>query len=305
MQHAKDELGKEQEANGFPWEVGANRVKATAKWLEASGSRFSAGVGQVGFAHLTNYTAEYRIWGDGPPLVLVPGLAGGIELLGPLARLLSRNFRVISFHLRGEDDCFALRRRFTMPDLVDDLAEFLDWHRLENPALMGVSFGGVVALEFAARFPRRLSSLVVQGVGARFEHGLLQQVAGIVLSRYPLPSDSPFVNQFFNLLFGSRQNADPLFQFVTQQCWQTDQSVMAHRFRLVEELELDAHLGRVDVSTLIMAGNRDLLVSQKSLRDLRDALPQSQLVSLPNSGHLAFVSQPGRVAHEVKRFLTN
>jgi pimeloyl-ACP methyl ester carboxylesterase len=191
-----------------------------------------------------------------------------------------------------------------MRDLVDDLAEFLDWHRLENPALMGVSFGGVLALEFASRFPRRLSSLVVQGVGARFEHGLLQQVASIVLSRYPLPSDSPFVNQFFNLLFGSRQCPDQLFQFVTQQCWQTDQSVMAHRFRLVEELELDAHLDRVDVSTLILAGNRDLLVSQKSLRDLRDALPQSELVSLPGTGHLAFVSQPGRVAHEVRRFLT-
>ena len=47
--------------------------------------------------------------------------------------------------------------------------------------------------------------------------GLLQQVAGWVLSRYPLPSDSPFVNQFFNLLFGARQEPGPLFEFVTRQ----------------------------------------------------------------------------------------
>jgi pimeloyl-ACP methyl ester carboxylesterase len=161
-------------------------------------------------------------------------LAGGFELLGPLARLLARRFRVISYQLRGEDDCFALRRRFGLQDLVEDLAEFLDWQGLESPTVLGVSFGGVLALEFAARFPYRLEHLIVQGAGARFERGLLQRIAGLVLTRYPLPSDNPFVNQFFNLLFGGRQRPGPLFEFVTRQCWQTDQSVMAHRFQLVE-----------------------------------------------------------------------
>ena len=75
--------------------------------------------------------------------MLVPGLAGGFDLLGPLARLLARDFQVISYQLRGEDDYFALRRRFDLPDLVEDLSEFLDWFGLERPAVMGVSFGGV------------------------------------------------------------------------------------------------------------------------------------------------------------------
>ncbi len=83
--------------------------------------------------------------------MLVPALAGGFELLGPLARLLARDFQVISYQLRGEDDCFSLRRRFDLSDLVDDLTEFLDLLGLERPALMGVSFGGVLALELAAR----------------------------------------------------------------------------------------------------------------------------------------------------------
>ena len=65
--------------------------------------------------HLTHYTARYCVWGDGPPLVLVPGLAGGFELLGPLARLLARDFQVISYQLRGEDDCFSLHRASISP----------------------------------------------------------------------------------------------------------------------------------------------------------------------------------------------
>ena len=55
--------------------------------------------------------------------------------------------------------------RFALRDLVDDLREFLDWLCLESPALLGVSFGGVLALEFAARYPGRLQALAVQGAG--------------------------------------------------------------------------------------------------------------------------------------------
>jgi pimeloyl-ACP methyl ester carboxylesterase len=278
-------------------------VKATLEWLAESHADFSPGVGRSGCAHLSHYSADYREWGEGPPLVLVPGLAGGYELLGPLARLLARDFRVISYQLRGETDPFALRRRFGLQDLVGDLAEFLDLCCLEKPAVMGVSFGGVLALEFAARYPNHLRSLVVQGAGARFERGLLQQVAGAVLSRYPLPSDSPFINQFFNLLFGGKQPRGPLFEFVTRQCWQTDQSVMAHRFGLVERFDLEQHLDAIQVPALVMAGDRDMLVSERSLQALSEGIPQSEMVRLKGCGHLAFVTRPEQVADEVRRFL--
>ncbi len=279
-------------------------MQASLEWVSGSGAEFSPGVGRSGLAHLKYYTARYSVWGEGRPLVLVPGLAGGFELLGPLARLLSRNFQVISYQLRGEDDFFALRRRFELLDLVEDLREFLDWFGLERPPILGVSFGGVLALELAMRWPHRLQALVTQGVGARFERGLLQQVAGWVLSRYPLPSDSPFVNQFFNLLFGSRQRPGPLFEFVTRQCWQTDQSVMTHRFQLVESFDPGPRLHDVRVPTLLMAGDRDLLASPHSLADLAHGIDGSQRVDLPGCGHLAFVTQPDRVARAVERFLT-
>jgi pimeloyl-ACP methyl ester carboxylesterase len=278
-------------------------VKASLEWLTESHADFCPGVGRSGCAHLKHYSADYRAWGEGPPLVLVPGLAGGYELLGPLARLLARDFHVITYQLRGETDPFALRRRFDLQDLVGDLAEFLDGHGLENPAVMGVSFGGVLALELAARYPNRLRSLVVQGAGARFERGLLQQVASAVLSRYPLPSDSPFINQFFNLLFGGKQRQGPLFEFVTRQCWQTDQSVMAHRFGLVERFDLGHRLEAIRVPTMVLAGDRDMLVSEGSLKALCEGMPQSELVRLKNCGHLAFVTRPEQVAAEVRRFL--
>jgi 3-oxoadipate enol-lactonase len=264
---------------------------------------FRASGGQTGCAQLSNYTVDYCEWGEGPPLVLIPGMAGGYELLGPLAKILANDFHVISYQLRGEDNCFALRRPFSREDLVADLTEFLDVLCLERPTIMGVSFGGVLAMEFAARHPYRLKDLIVQGAGSRFERGLFQQVASTVLNRFPLPSDNPFVNQFFNLLFGGATKKDALFDFVTRQVWQTDQSVMAHRFRLVEGFDMIGRLDRIRVPTLVMSGDKDVLVTQKTLRELADGIKSARLERLPRCGHLAFVTNPALVADKVREFL--
>jgi pimeloyl-ACP methyl ester carboxylesterase len=280
-------------------------VQATAKWFSSSGAFYRPGGGEVGYAQLTHYTAEYCEWGNGPPLVLIPGMAGGFRLLGPLADILARDFRVITYQLRGEDNCFAMRQPFDLSDLVSDLAEFIRWRGLESPPVVAVSFGAIIGLEFAARFPLRLGRLAVQGVGSRFESGLIHRIAGTVLSRFPLPSDNPFVNQCFNLLFGAPPEEGELFDFVTRQCWQTDQSVMAHRLHLVESFNLDARLDRIRVPTLIMNGQRDVLVSQPTMETLGEGIIGSQLLRLPRCGHLAFVSHPHMVAEHVKNFMSS
>lgn len=259
----------------------------------------------MGWVHLRQYSARYCVWGKGPPLVLVPGLAGGLGLLGPLARVLSSQFQVIGYELRGEDDCFALRQPFAISDLVNDLGEVLDWFGLERPAVLGVSFGGVLALELACRQPQRLSSLVIQGVAPRFEPKLLQQVASMVLARYPLPADNPFVNQFFNLFFGGRQKPGPLFDFVTRQCWQTDQGVMAHRFGLVQQVDFAGRMEKMRTRTLVLAGSRDLLVSRAGLREMVSLLPQGRGLTLPGAGHLACVTHPQRLGEQAAEFINS
>ena len=72
---------------------------------------------------------------------------------------------------------------------------------------------------------------------------------------------------------------------------------------LVEQFNMDRRLGRIRVPALVLAGARDLLVSERSLRDLCDGIARSTLVRLPECGHLAFVTHAERVAEEARRFL--
>jgi len=277
------------------------KMQATLKWLRTSGTISHAIQGFRGVADLRHYNAEFCEWGAGEPLVLVPGLAGGIDLIEPMARRLADRYHVIAFQLRGENDCFALRRRFGLGDLADDLAEFITWRSLERPFVLGVSFGGAVALKFAARQPERISALGLQGVGMRFESGLVQRIAGMVLSSYPLPKDCAFFNQFFNLLFGCKASGSQ-FEHATRTCWQTDQSVMSHRLRLLRRLSFQNLLPDICVPTLVVGGEKDILISKKNSLELANALPYGRQTVISRAGHLAPISHTDETASAFERF---
>jgi pimeloyl-ACP methyl ester carboxylesterase len=103
-----------------------------------------------------------RTFGSGPPLVMIPGVDGHCTWLQPALDELSRHFTVITFSLCGERDSghrFDESRGFE-PHLaqVDDA---LRQAGVERATLCGVSYGGWVALSYAARHPERVDALVL------------------------------------------------------------------------------------------------------------------------------------------------
>jgi pimeloyl-ACP methyl ester carboxylesterase len=255
-------------------------------------------------AHLSNYSAQYFTAGEGEPLVVVPGLAGGCHLVGRIVRVLSRRWRVICYELRGEGNPIDAHRPHTLQELAADLAEFLDYQLLENPTVVGLSFGSAVALQLAVSEPGRVARLVLQGAGADFGGSLVGSVAREVLEHYPLPQDSKFLNQFFRLLFARREKVGSLFDFVADRCWRTDQSVMAHRLRLLAQFDLGARLGAIRCPTLVVAGQDDAIVSCQSQRALAGSIPQSHFSVIQRAGHLCFLTKPHAFANLVHAFQT-
>ena len=97
--------------------------------------------------------------GRGRPLVLIPGLAGGWKLLSPLARSLARHLRspssgcaAITIPGSGCDGRPGVP--WDMGEYAHDVKDLIDRMGLSSPAVMGVSFGGAIALEFAVTIRR-------------------------------------------------------------------------------------------------------------------------------------------------------
>ena len=241
--------------------------------------------------------------GSGRPLVLVPGLAGGWRLVAPLARRLSTRFEVIVCGLRGDRFPTGGPWARDLADLGHDLGEVIGLLGLERPAVLGVSFGGAVALELATEQPHKLGSLILQGADARFPTTVAATIARRVLERFPLPADNGFVNQFFNLLHAGRPEPG-LAEFVVERCWETDQCVMARRLALLEAFDVSDRLWRVDVPTLVLAGTRDVVVPAARQKALADAIPGARFAPLEGAGHVGFLTHRTEIARAVVRHLS-
>src|SRR4051812_43505654 len=90
--------------------------------------------------------------GSGNPVVIIPGLQGRWEWMMPALRALSARCRTISYSLAAAT---------SFDQLISELDAVLDGRRLESAAICGVSFGGLIALRYAAQRPARTRRLVI------------------------------------------------------------------------------------------------------------------------------------------------
>ncbi|MEX1253924.1 MAG: alpha/beta hydrolase [Dehalococcoidia bacterium] len=98
---------------------------------------------------------------EGPPIVLLHGLASNAlwwVLVGPL---LAKQFRVVALDQRGHGESAAPDTGYDFATVVGDLAGFVDELSLERPVVVGHSWGGNVALEYAATHPDAVAGLVL------------------------------------------------------------------------------------------------------------------------------------------------
>lgn len=251
---------------------------------------------------LGNQLVTAQSWGEGDPLLLVPGLAGGLPLMAPLVRQLCQDFQVVGVEVREENRLIGDRKSYGLVDLADDLVAKLDHLKLESPTVLGVSFGGVLAMEAALRHPARFRRLVLQGVGSFFENGLIPKVAQWVLPNIPLPTNKPGINQFFKLLFGRNWPDRGLFDAAVRQCWQTDQGVISERLNLARRFDWRERLNRFPVPVLAMRGDKDVMVSKTCCMDLVKRVPSGLIREIAGAGHMAFATHPEQMAAEVVRF---
>ena len=103
----------------------------------------------------------YEIEGNGEPVVLIPGFASGLSLWSRQAPALSRHFRVITFDPRGICASDSPEGPQTIDLLADDLAHLLQTLGVVTAHIVGVSFGGFVAQEFALKYPSMTRKLVL------------------------------------------------------------------------------------------------------------------------------------------------
>ncbi|WP_099247370.1 alpha/beta fold hydrolase [Mycobacterium sp. shizuoka-1] len=260
----------------------------------------------------------YATAGEGPPLVRAANwmthLAYDIE--SPVWRHwvsdLCQDHTFIRYDERGCGLSDWEVGEFTFEDWVTDLESVVDALGLQSFPLLGVSQGGAVAIEYAARHPERVDRLVLcsayaRGRGVRAVGAQEQRAAALDLELASVGwgRDDPAFRQVFAAQFlpdGSRSDWAAFDQLQRR----TTSPENAVRF-LTEFAAIDVcdAARQVRCPTLILHSRDDHRVPMRFGEELSELIGGSRLVALAGNNHLLTASEPAwRVfCDEVRQFL--
>ena len=243
---------------------------------------------------------RYRVDGAGPPVILLHGIGRSLEDWAEQHELLRSRYRVYSLDLAGSGWSEPLDEPYTLPAMASFVAGFLDAVGVAEPAhLVGNSLGGAVAMQLAVDAPDRVASLALvnsAGFGREVTIGL-RLLAIRPLSRLLLRPSRYRARRVERSLFH-----DPAFVTPARVEHSFVLAQRPHAARVLLETAralgtvrgvrpqwrkpLLRSLAELDIATLIVWGDRDLILPAAHLNAARTHLPRAQAHLFPDTGHM-------------------
>jgi aminoacrylate hydrolase len=248
----------------------------------------------------------YETYGDGPPLLLVPGLGGVGSYWRPQIDALSEQFKVIVHDHRGTGRSTRSEIAYSVDQMTSDLLNLMDALGIERAHLVGHSTGAAIGQTMAIERPDRVDRLVLY--------------AGWT-------SCDPFMRRVFEtrktLLLDSGVEAyikaTPVFLFPDWWINQNAESfakadldlvadfpsakIAASRCDAVMNFDRVDRLGEIHAPTLVICAADDFLTPAYFSRDLAERIPNTELNILPRGGHCVSQTLPESFNQVVLDFL--
>ena len=257
------------------------------------------------FTEVDGLRIAYERAGTGPPLVLLHGfVADGRSTWHPQIDALSDEFTVVAWDAPGAGRSADSPETFGISGYADCLAGFVAALGLDHPHVLGLSFGGILALAFRHRHPTVPRTLALASAYAGWLGSLEPDVAEARRRHSHVLADltpDEFVDALLPTMFSDSARPETVEAYGA-----AIRAFHPSGFRAMAEacvVDLRPVLGAVDVPTLLLSGENDVRAGVVVAQDLEAAIPGSTLVVLPGAGHLCNLESPEEFTHAVRGFL--
>jgi pimeloyl-ACP methyl ester carboxylesterase len=249
--------------------------------------------------------------GSGVPVVLIPGMQGRWEWMAPAVDSLAERCRVITYSLCGEPGSSRqMDPALGFDNLTRQVEEMLDRAGIDRAVVCGVSFGGLVALRFAAGRPERTAGLALvstPGPAWRADARVRRHVRWPRLLAPWFVLTSPLrVIPEITATYGHRAEAAAFFirHSLRVAAAPLEPTRTAERVRMLMALDPAADCVKVGAPTLIVTGEQalDRVVPADGTRDYVRAIPGAGHALLERTGHIGLVTRPARFAEIIGDF---
>jgi proline iminopeptidase len=292
---------------------------------------------QEGFVDAHGVLIYYTTIGRGAPLVIVHGGPGAShDYFLPYLLPLARHNKLIFIDERGSGRSQKLEdpAGYTVENMVEDVEAVRQGLGLGKIALLGHSYGGVLAQAYALKYQKNLTQLIlcstfsstkaINDVFVRMKQNMSPELRGSIDKMeaeglYGHGKDyekNRYTNDYMVAAWGEgyfpylyQNHPDPNFDPIGMgnTAWDLYREMWGSHGEFVidgnlSSVEYTDRLSTIHVPTLITAGDHDEADPSMS-KVMHEKIPGSTLVILPKSGHMTFVDQPGMFLGAVETFL--
>ena len=220
-------------------------------------------------------------------LIFLHGWGQNIQMMFPIAQPFIKTHDVLLIDLPGFGESGTLDKPWEVMDYVESIHTLLDRLKIENPTLIGHSYGGKISLLYASKYT--VHKLVL--FGSPFQKEI--QKESLKLKTLKTLKKVPGLNKFENFAkkhIGSTdyKNASPVM-----------------RDTLVNTVNLDIteDVKKIQCPTLLIWGTKDEAVSIERAYELEKIIPDAGLVVYEDATHYAYLEKLGQTINVLKSFL--
>jgi proline iminopeptidase len=264
-----------------------------------------------------------KVFGHGFPLALMHGGPGGDLYTLMSFKPLKDTFTLVFYdHRCNGRSTGADVTSLNMDNLTADADALRISMGFEKWAVLGHSFGGAVALEYALRYPQNLSHLILMDTGADF-HSAHENAPKVLAERGFPPETVELAGRFLNGLIEPKEMFSSLMKLGDAYNPYTGLAQMPHMIFYGSQTKLRPEaliysaqnylknwsvidrLGEIQVPTLVLAGRDDFIFPPEFQEQMAKAIPNASLVLIDRAGHNPQAEQTEQVLNSVRNFLTN
>lgn len=238
----------------------------------------------------------------GIPLVFINALGTDLRIWDGIVPHFSDRYGVIRYDKRGHGLSDCPPAPYSIRDHASDLLGLLNQLNIAQAILVGISVGGMIALDYAATWPERVHALVLCDTAPQIgtaelwnerittlrEDGM-DAMGDAILSRWFAPSfaaQSPAAYRgYYNML-----TRNPVEGY-TATC------------EAIRDADLTAVAETIVARTLVLCGAEDISTPPDLAQALVRLMPNASFQEIPGAAHLSCIEQPGAVAAQIKQFL--
>jgi pimeloyl-ACP methyl ester carboxylesterase len=253
------------------------------------------------------YRVPYYSWGNGPPLLLIPGIADDARSFAQLAVHLAQHLRCIAYDLPAGGKDGARLAAYRHDDLVADAFALLDHLQVAQAYVLGSSFGGSIALAAMRARPERLPRAILQGAFAWRPLAPAELLLARMARSWPgslrwLPFRRTVLRHNHYAPFAALPPEVWDYFLTRSNC--LPMAALAHRAVMLHGLDLRPLLTDIRQPVLVVSGDADPLVGPSCTETLLAGLPQARQIMVSNCGHNPLFTHPELFAEIVRQFLT-